>query len=96
MQEESNRVRCSSRDGNRQEIWRWWLLFCSPGSYEYDGGDVCGSGRNWKAWRFVGCRRQMGQRQSLDCVQMNKEELVEQAEGKVKESEFRITVEVGR
>ena len=36
------------------------------------------------------------QRQSLDCVQMNKEELAEQAEGKVKESEFWITAEVGR
>ena len=36
------------------------------------------------------------QRQSLDCVQMNKEELAEQAEGKVKKSEFWITAEVGR
>ena len=36
------------------------------------------------------------QRQGLDFVQMNKEELVEQAEGKVKESEFWITAEVGR
>ena len=38
----------------------------------------------------------MNQRQSLDCVQMNKEELAEQVEGKVKESDFLITAEVGR
>ena len=37
-----------------------------------------------------------GQRQSLDCVHMNKKELVGQAEGKVKDSEFWITAEVGR
>ena len=37
-----------------------------------------------------------GQRQSLNCAQMNKEELIEKAEGKVKESEFFITAEVGR
>ena len=37
-----------------------------------------------------------GQRPSLACMQMNKEELVEQAEGKVKESEFWITTEEGR
>ena len=30
----------------------------------------------------------MSQRKRLDCVQMNKEELAEQAEGKVKENEF--------
>ena len=31
MREESNRVSCSSRDGNGQDRWRWWLLFCGPG-----------------------------------------------------------------
>ena len=46
MREENNRVSCSSRDGNGQERWRWWLLFCGPGSYEYDGGHVFGSDRN--------------------------------------------------
>ena len=40
--------------------------------------------------------RERSQRQSLDCVQMNKEELAEQAEGKVKESKFWITAEVGQ
>ena len=96
MREESNRVSCSSRDGNGQERWRWWLLFCGPGTYGYDGGHVCGSDRNERAWRFVGWRRERSQRQSLDSVQMNKEELAEQAEGKVKESELWITAEVGR
>ena len=37
-----------------------------------------------------------GVKDSLHCVQMNKEELAEKAEGKVKESEFWITAEVGR
>ena len=46
MREESNRVSCSTRDGNEQERWRWWLLFCGLTSYEYDGGNVCGSDRN--------------------------------------------------
>ena len=32
--------------------------------------------------------RERGQGQSLDCAQMNKKELAEQAEGNVKESEF--------
>ena len=36
-----------------------------------------------------------GQRQSLDCMHMNKEELIDQAEGKVKGSEFWITAHVG-
>ena len=31
MREESNRVSCSSRYGNGQERWRWWLLFCGRG-----------------------------------------------------------------
>ena len=38
----------------------------------------------------------MSQRESLDCVQMNKEELVEQAEWKVKKSKCWITAEVRR
>ena len=42
MREESNRVSCSSPDGNRQGRWRWWLPFCGLGSYEYDRGHVCG------------------------------------------------------
>ena len=46
MREESNRMSFNSRDGNGQERWRWWLLFCGPGSYEYDGGHVCGSDRS--------------------------------------------------
>ena len=33
-------------------------------------------------------RERGGQRQSLDCMQMNKEEMVEQPEWKVKENEF--------
>ena len=46
MREESNRVNCSSQDENGQERWRWRLLFCGPGSDEYDGGHVCSSDRN--------------------------------------------------
>ena len=42
MREESNRVSCSSRDGNGQERWRRWLLFCGLWSYEYYGRHVCG------------------------------------------------------
>ena len=41
MREESNRVSCSSRDGNGLERWQWWLLFCGPGCYKYDGGRIC-------------------------------------------------------
>ena len=39
--------------------------------------------------------RERSQRQSLHCVQMHKEELVEQAEG-IEEGEIWITAEVGR
>ena len=46
MREESNRVSCSSRGGNGQERCNVWLLFCGLGSYEYDGGYVCGSDRS--------------------------------------------------
>ena len=46
MWEESNRLSCSSRDVNGRVRWRWWLLFCGPGSDGYDGGYVCGSDRN--------------------------------------------------
>ena len=46
MREESNRMSCSSRDGNGQEGWRWWLLFCGSGSYGYDGGHICDSDRS--------------------------------------------------
>ena len=46
MQEVSNRVSCSSRNWIGQGRWPWWLLFCGPESYEYDGGRVCGSDRN--------------------------------------------------
>ena len=46
MREEINRVSCSRRDVNGQERWRWWLLLCGLGSYEYDGVHVCGSDRN--------------------------------------------------
>ena len=49
MRLENNRVSCGSRDGNGQERWKWWLLFCGLGSYEYNGDHVCGSDRNWKA-----------------------------------------------
>ena len=38
----------------------------------------------------------MGLKTKPDCVQMHEAELVEQAEGKEKESEFWITAEVGR
>ena len=31
MQEESNRVSCSSRNGNGQERWRWWCCFVVQG-----------------------------------------------------------------
>ena len=43
MREESNRVSCSSQEGNGPESWRWWLLSCGQGNYEYDGGHICGS-----------------------------------------------------
>ena len=35
MRKESNRVSCSSRDGNGQERWRWWLLFCGTTKVTY-------------------------------------------------------------
>ena len=48
-------------------------------------GDLLGEGE-----------RERSQKQSLDFAQKNREELAEQPEWKVKESEFLITADVGR
>ena len=89
MREESNRGSYSSPNENEQERWRWWLLFCGLGSYEYDRGlatyvVVTGAG---ELGDLLAEGKREDQRQSLDCVQMNKEELVEQEERK-EESEI--------
>ena len=86
MREESNRVSCSSRDGMDK-------------SKRGGGGGCCFvvqglTNMTEVTYVVVAGVRELGD--LLAEVQMHKEELVEQAEGKAKESEFLITAEAGR
>ena len=95
MREESNGASCSSRDGNEQERWDGSCCFVVQGvtntmvvTYVVVTGarELCD----------LLAEGERGVKDSLDCVQMNKEELFDQAEEKVKKSEFWITAEVGQ
>ena len=98
MRVESNRVSCSSQDGNGQRGDDGGCCFVVQGvtnTTEVTYAVMTGA-RELGDLLAEGERERGGQRQSLDCVQIHKEELVEQEEGKEKESEFWITAEVGQ
>ena len=52
MREESNRVSCSSRDGNEQERWRWKLAHSKAAAYWKSEINEAG-GNAWCVWRTV-------------------------------------------